>query len=258
MYHLDSKDLHIWLVFIEQVTSKSLLEKYTSLLVDEERTQYKAFKKPEDRLNYLISRAVIKTTLSSYLGILPLEVIIYRDSNGKPQIQSKGPQEINLSFNLTHTEGLIALAVSKSRHVGIDAECVTRSIEFMDIAKDNFSQNEYRSLELLPVQNQQYRFYKLWTLKESYLKARGEGLSIPLAYTSFGFSKDGCIQCNFDGKLNDNPSAWQFRLFSPTDKHIVAASVLSYEDYLSVHIRGTVPLERKESILNFELLSNHI
>src|SRR6185436_18685723 len=94
--------------------------------------------------------------------------------------------EPRLHFNLTNTRGLVACAVSVAHaEVGVDAEALDRSGETVAIADRYFSTEEVRALRALPESAQRQRFFAYWTLKESYIKARGLGLRLPLDQFSF-------------------------------------------------------------------------
>ncbi|HEV7217131.1 MAG TPA: 4'-phosphopantetheinyl transferase superfamily protein, partial [Chloroflexota bacterium] len=85
-----------------------------------------------------------------------------------------------LRFNLSHTDGLALLAVTRERELGIDVERVRKGIAREGIAERFFTTTEVADLRALPADSQDDAFFACWTRKEAYVKARGEGLSIPL------------------------------------------------------------------------------
>jgi 4'-phosphopantetheinyl transferase len=71
-------------------------------------------------------------------------------------------------------------AVARGREVGIDLEFIRRDLEVEQIAERFFSRRETATLRALPTDLRKYAFFLCWTRKEAYIKARGEGLSLPL------------------------------------------------------------------------------
>lgn len=119
----------------------------------------------------------MRTLLSSYIGASPASVSFSANAYGKPQIRSDMPAE-RVHFNLTHSAGVAAFAVSRSYELGIDIECM-RPID-PEIAKDHFSPCELAALQSLPPQQWLQGFYRCWTSKEALLKGEGLGLNLPL------------------------------------------------------------------------------
>jgi 4'-phosphopantetheinyl transferase len=97
---------------------------------------------------------------------------------GKPALVS-GPQQ-PLKFNVSHSGELALYAIAWRRELGVDIEQIRTDIEFEQIAKRFFSQNEYSTLHALPSTLKAIGFFNCWTRKEAYIKARGEGLALPL------------------------------------------------------------------------------
>ena len=79
-----------------------------------------------------------------------------------------------LHFNLAHTHGLVVLAAGRVAGVGVDVEALGKRVR-LEVAERYFSAAEVAELSALPVDARAARFLRLWTLKESYLKATGQG-----------------------------------------------------------------------------------
>ncbi len=135
-----------------------------------------------------------------------------------------------LYFNLSHTKGLVGVAVSTGP-VGLDVECLDREINPIEIADDILTAAEVRSLLALNPVEMRQRFFRLWTLKESYLKAIGAGFCVEPRSFSFEFNED---HLTFHPPAND-ATAWNFHsdLFGST--HCVAACYASCEDSVQIH-----------------------
>ncbi len=145
---------------------------------------------------------------------------------GRPEIS--GPRGgFGLRFNLSGTRGLVACAVTAGLDAGIDVEDhgAARGRAYGALADRFFSPREARALRALEPSRRPARFLEYWTLKESYIKARGRGLSIPLDRFSFYLDEGPRIRVSFDASLEDDPSRWQFSLLRPTATHLLALGV---------------------------------
>ncbi len=95
---------------------------------------------------------------------------------GKPALASGG----DLEFNLSHSGSLALCALAWKRPVGVDVEAHRDDVETLEIAELFFSEREIETLRELPEAARRHAFFLCWTRKEAYVKARGEGLSVPL------------------------------------------------------------------------------
>jgi 4'-phosphopantetheinyl transferase len=127
-----------------------------------------------------------------------------------------------LRFNLSHTPGLVACAVTLTRDIGLDVEASDRNLPDIDSIIAHFAEIERQYLSIIDPVQRQKTFYKFWTLKEAYLKAIGKGLALPL--NTFGFILDG-YNIRFTTATGEQPAHWQFRLFRPTEQHQLAVAV---------------------------------
>lgn len=239
---LADSEAHVWYVFPETATRPELLLAYRELLAAEERAQQQRFRLPETRQHYLVAHALVRTTLSRYVDVDPRRWVFARNRYGRPEIAAPRLR-VPLRFNLSHTDGLIACAVVQGLDVGIDVENHERRHDALEIADQFFSPAEVTALHALPAEAQRRRFFEYWTLKESYIKARGMGLSLALNRFSFDVRDGEPIRISFDPCLADDPAAWQFALWRPTSRHVMALSVRrGPSPDLHIDVRPTVPL----------------
>ncbi|WP_437979856.1 4'-phosphopantetheinyl transferase family protein [Sorangium sp. So ce117] len=233
---------HLWYVFCDSARDEALLEAYHRLMAPDEAAQQARFLFAENRHEYLLTRALVRTVLSKYANVAPEAWSFVRNEFGRPQIA--GPPGVPpIRFNLSNTRGLIACLVALDRDVGVDVEDTERASSAVDIADRFFSPGEVRALRALPPERQRARFFEYWTLKESYIKARGMGLAIPLDQFSFHLDDGPAIGISFDPRLGDDRSAWQFALYQPSARHTMAAAIRSGGGpALSIELRETVPL----------------
>jgi 4'-phosphopantetheinyl transferase len=217
-----SAEIHVWLTFCEAISEEHLLVAYRELLNAAEKEEESRFYSPRDRHRYLVTRALVRTVLSRYASVDPKDWVFSRDAYGRPHILNPQAADARLSFNVSHAQGLIVLGVAKGRSLGVDVENFAKCNVSIDIANHYFAPQEVTALHEVPRHQQQYRFFEYWTLKESYIKARRMGCSIPLDRFSFHFSDDHAVDLVINQESGDDSSRWQFWQFRPTSEHLLA------------------------------------
>lgn len=223
LLELNENTGHLWLVKSENVYSRRLLGSYQQLLDSSELKKFKKFRFPEDRKLYLISHALLRTTLSKYANVEPQDWRFGKGLYGKPEVI--GPIPSPVGFNLSHTAGLAVCATSgAATEIGVDIENNIRKSNIKEMRNYCLTALEIGALKKLNLQQQRNRFFDLWTLKEAYMKARGVGLGLGLLNLSFDLSKDS-IRVNFGENMDDIIEAWRFILLKPTANHHCAVAV---------------------------------
>lgn len=149
----------------------------TSWLSAAERERADRFAFERDRSRYVCARASLRQVLGACLGVHPARVTLVQGPHGKPALAAAHRP---LGFNLSHSGDRALVAVALGREVGVDLEQIRADIDLLGIARSYFTQGEARELASTPAPEQPAAFFRLWTAKESYLKARGEGLTTPL------------------------------------------------------------------------------
>jgi len=222
--NLPESEAHLWIVRPDEVRDPELIRRYRTLLTGDEQRKCARYRFEKDRHSCLVTRALVRTTLSRYVDVAPDAWRFVTNDYGCPSIDE--PREARgLRFNLSHTKGLIVCLVSWGRDVGVDVEDRTRKGSLLRVADRFFSPFEVRALRSLPPEHQLDRFFLYWTLKESYIKARGKGLAIPLAQFSFDLDAASEPRVRFDPALEDDPERWQFTVLSYGRRHAIASSL---------------------------------
>lgn len=217
---LHAHQVHIWQAALPQLDAQALHDAM-DLLSPPERAQHARFHFEKDRHCYLVTRCMVRTVLSRYVPqIAPRDWVFAPGPYGRPEIANLQPAAQALCFNLSHCDGLVVLAVTAGRAVGIDVENTSRHAP-LEVADHFFSPREAQALRSLPATEQALRFWELWTLKESYIKARGMGVSLPLAQFSIDLGTPGRVAIAFDG-IADDPAAWQLWHYQVGPHHRVA------------------------------------
>lgn len=213
--------VHLWWLRTDRELSSEIVDRCARLLSPEEQERRDRFMFDADRRRYVLSHAMLRQTLSLYASVAPNEWIFETGPHGKPAIAAGQPQ---LSFSLTHTQGLSACAITDGREVGVDAEDISRPAEYLELAERFFSPQEATRIRGLPDDWRAEGFFAVWTLKEAYIKARGLGLALPLADFSFSFP-EGVVTVEFAPHMDDDPAAWHFERLQPTLEHRAALAV---------------------------------
>jgi 4'-phosphopantetheinyl transferase len=188
-----------------------------ALLTAEERAQHLRFIPPRKRHEYLVTRVLVRTILGEALGIPPAEVQFTQNAWGRPELI----QPTTLRFNVTHTEGLIALIISDEHDVGVDTELLSRAPKLLELGPHVFAPKELSDLAALPADQRAHRAVTLWTLKESYIKARGLGLALSLEGFAFRFDP---FRLEVEPALSDDGAGWQFET-TTLGPHLVSTAL---------------------------------
>ena len=204
-----SSAIHLWCSFYSELEDEALLREYRTLLTESERQQELRFHFARDRRRYLVTRALVRTVLSRYADVAPAEWTFAVNDYGRPLIANAAAAARQISFNVSHTDSLIILAVAQKHEIGVDVENTRVRAACIDIADRFFAPAEVSALHALPEARQHDRFFEYWTLKESYIKARSMGLSIPLDHFSFDLLEDD-IGLSIHPDQGDRPERWRF------------------------------------------------
>jgi 4'-phosphopantetheinyl transferase len=245
---ISSNEIHLWLASYDEIADEELHARYRALLNDAERQQEPRFYFVRDRRRYLVTRAMVRTVLSRYIAINPVDWMFSTNAYGRPDIANAAARDARLTFNVSHTHSMIVLGVARSRALGVDVENVRAREVSLDIADRYFAPAEVADLALVPADQQQERFFEYWTFKESYIKARGMGLSLPLGKFSFHYPTERAVDITIDADLAD-AKQWQFWQFRPRAEYLAAICAERVGDQQPVlTVRQTVPMH-SEAVL---------
>jgi len=177
--HLELVDgeIHVWRASLN--LSEALLERLYRTLSPDEQRQAGQFRFREHRDRFVAGHGILRDILARYLEVRPDRVGFGYASHGKPYLEEpRAGQDIR--FNMSHSQMLGLFAITLGREVGIDVEQIREGFANDSIAEQFFAPREIRMLRSLPEHLQAEAFFTCWTRKEAYIKARGEGLSLPL------------------------------------------------------------------------------
>ncbi len=221
-FTLSKREVHVWRASLDvTVTERQQLARALTL---NEWRRAQRFYFPSDRAHFITSRGLLRDILSRYQGVPPEHLHFGHNNFGKPFLVSLTGQD-TLSFNISHSNALLLVAITRCKSVGIDVEHV-RSIEnYKQIAQSTFSSQENAMLLSLPAESRLEAFFTCWTRKEAFIKAIGEGLSYPLDrfVVSLTPGKPAAI-LNLTGRVQKR-SRWSLHALSPGPGYVGALAI---------------------------------
>jgi 4'-phosphopantetheinyl transferase len=236
---LEKGIVDLWYYFYEGIVPE-LASAQWALLTPGEREDYGKFYLERDRLLYLATRALVRTVLSYYSSVSPADWRFATGEHGKPRASAPSI-EPTIHFNVANAEGLVVCAVSVVHEaLGVDVEPIDLKVEAVELSDRCFSTSELAEFRALPASEQKARFFAHWTLKESYVKAKGLGLALPLDQMSFLIEDE--IRVELDPRLADDASSWRFALIDVPPHYLIAISVKTGASALSLRAQQVVPL----------------
>jgi 4'-phosphopantetheinyl transferase len=214
--------VHFWWALVEDLNVQ--IAAAEALITDEELSRSRRFYFERGRREYLATRVLERTVLSRYGFVDPTEWRFRPTPHGRPEIvgPAKAPR---LRHNLSNADGIVACVIATADfEVGVDVEDVSRPAP-LEIADRFFAASEVQALRALLPETQTRRFFDYWTLKESYIKARGLGLTIPLEQFSFALDSSAPVRIAFDPGIADDPAWWEFCQIQPIGSYLAAVAV---------------------------------
>jgi len=173
--------VHIWLSYLN--LHEARLKHLYPLLSVEEKQRSERFKFYKHRKRFIASHGFMRSVLSLYANI-PAEQLAFRlTERGKPELIANKNQ-LDIRFNLSHSNNLALLAIRQSIEVGVDIEFMEKKHQWKKIAQRFFTTAEQKNLFSLAEDQQKTAFFQLWTRKEAHMKVTGQGLHLsPTRFT---------------------------------------------------------------------------
>jgi 4'-phosphopantetheinyl transferase len=247
LIRLPREEIHLWLA-TDEIDGEQA-SGYQKLLSADERQRQQRYHFEKDRVRFLITRALVRAVLSRYEAVDPRDWVFTANAYGCPEIDVLRMGAVDLCFNVSHTAGLIVLGVTRGRALGVDVENLCARMNPIDAAKQVFSATERAALARLPAEQQLDRFFEYWTFKESYIKARRMGVSIPLDRFSIRLEQDGLVDLEIAPELHDDPGRWQFWQIRPGRAHVLALCAERVPNLPSaISIKKMVSMDREEVV----------
>lgn len=219
---MNSHEIFIWHIEPETLKEPAQLSRFFEWLSPEERAQHGRFRFDKHKHTYLVSHALVRSALSLMTQVEPAKLTFKTNAYGKPFIATPIQHE-TLHFNLSHTDGLAAVAISKQTALGIDVENKDRQVLTQSLAEQFFAPEECHAVAQASEHERSTKMLEFWTLKESYIKAVGMGLSIALDSFAFELATPTAPArlIRLDTQA-DELDAWRFWQGQPTENHLMA------------------------------------
>lgn len=158
-----------------------------SLLSEDEKQKAGKFKFQNDRVTSVLARGSLRLLLSKQLDCNAKDITFYYGEYGKPSLIKNNK---TLKFNVSHSKDMIVIALCNNYDIGVDIEYIKRDFDVFDIVENYFSKKEIKTLNSLPKPEQTAAFFRGWTRKEAFIKAKAKGLSFPLDSFSVSIDSD--------------------------------------------------------------------
>lgn len=215
-------DLHVWRASLNSSSAELLY--FQSLLSKDENERAERFYFDRDRDRYIVGRGILRTLLSGYLGIDARRIRIVYGSDGKPMLEDAFNKQ-HLQFNLSNSNDWAIYIFGWHHPVGIDLEQIRAFDSADDFARRFFAEPETALLNTLTDDQKWDAFFKFWTAKESFLKAKGSGLTFPLNQVEIALgSGKGARIASINGD-HRQAADWRLKTFTPIAGYQAAIAV---------------------------------
>ena len=223
---LGRDEVHVWRASLDPPASKA--QTLQSTLATDELERAERYHFQRDRRRFIVARGVLRAILGRYTGMEPLQLRFCYGFRGKPMLAREHGTS-SLRFNVSHSCDLALYAVTRDRKVGIDLERIQPDLTGEELAERFFSPREVAILRALPRDEQPQAFLSCWTRKEAYIKARGDGLALPLDRfdVSFGPGEPAALL----GVKGDPQEAarWSLQELEPGPGYVAALAVEGHD-----------------------------
>lgn len=204
---LRDDEIHVWCVGLDEAADAAAL---AACLSAGERERAGGLPSSAHRRRFVAARATLRQLLGCYLGEEPGAVVFAHGAHGKPFLPQGG-----LHFNVSHTQGLVLYAIASAREVGVDVEWMRPQVAHERIAARFFAPEEQEMLAQVPAEERRVAFYHIWTRKEAYLKACGDGLAAGLGTFAVSLEAEALLR-------SDEGRRWKLVAWEPAAGYVAA------------------------------------
>ena len=204
--------------------SDEVIGKLCLSIDSEKRGKVEKLVNKKDKIRTLIGEILIRTEIVKEIGIRNEYIKFGKNQYGKPYVKGHP----NFNFNISHSGDFVLCAID-DKPIGIDVEEV-KAFEYQDIAKSFFTTSEFNYIIKKDSESHLSKFYKIWTLKESYVKCCGQGLSIPLKSFSVHIDKYENVKVITNNEYKENT----LKIFDIDEGYKIAVCSLNKEISASI------------------------
>ncbi len=224
-----TEDVHVWSALLD--VQEDLLQVLLQTLDAGERLRADRFYFEMDRTRFIASHGLLRTILGSYMNVAPGKVQFSYNSQGKPYLEETF-QGKKLQFNMSHSHEIALFAVAFNRQVGVDLEHIYLFAETDSLADLVLSQREKAAWRKYPANHRLETLFRYWTCKEAFVKATGEGLSLPLEKIHISLKPDQTKLMSINRSLRE-ASRWSLQELYPVPDFAAAIVVEGFGYHLN-------------------------
>jgi 4'-phosphopantetheinyl transferase len=207
-------EVHVWTIDLD--AEPAAITALLGSLSGEERARAARLRTTELRLRFVVAHGALRAILSRYLETPAASIRLETTSAGKPFVCDS-----HIGFNLSHSDGVALCAVTLDAQIGVDVERIRPVPDADAIVRRYFAAGEARAYTVMPPPDRTPAFFSIWTRKEAFVKAIGDGLQCPLD----SFEVDGTPSAAEPGiTIDPTRGAWYLRAFAPAPGYIAAVA----------------------------------
>ncbi|GFE68451.1 4'-phosphopantetheinyl transferase superfamily protein [Chroococcus sp. FPU101] len=203
-------------------------------LSDDEKERAIRFRFAEHRRRFIAARGGLREILGDYLNLAPQDVKFEYNAKGKPLLCSSLNRE--LQFNVSHSQDLALYGVAQSQKIGVDLEYVRTVKDLEHIAERFFCPSEAAILKTLSSPEREKAFFGIWTAKEAYLKATGEGIAGGLDQVEVSIAATQVQGLKSIFRDEQVVNQWRLWSFFPTPDYVATIAVEDVDRALSKNL----------------------
>jgi 4'-phosphopantetheinyl transferase len=215
-------EVHVWVALVSEV--RQATPRMARLLSKQEQETAARFVRPVDRERFIVAHGILRSLLGNYLAVAPESVEFATNAFGKPDLVQAGVSSA-LKFNLAHSGNVVLYALTVQRQVGVDVEEIRADIDAMEIAESQFAAEEIEELQRMDKVGRLSSFFRCWTRKEAYVKARGEGLSLALNKFAVPIVDTSSLQLSWAEGNSEPSKIWTLFNLDPSPGYAAAAVI---------------------------------
>jgi 4'-phosphopantetheinyl transferase len=195
--------VHLWRASLSAEPDER--QRLWQTLASDEQARAERFLFAEHRERFTVARGMLREVLARYLGLRPGEVRFRYGPHGRPELLGATSP---LRFNLSHSGDAALLAICTAHDIGVDIEQVRPDFASLEVARRFFSRLEVQALQALDEEVRCDAFFRCWTRKEAYIKARGEGLFMALDSFDVSLEPGAPAELLATRRDDDDPALW--------------------------------------------------
>jgi 4'-phosphopantetheinyl transferase len=230
---LGDRDTHVWCAHVSQFLQSG--SQCLAVLNEEERERAHRFHFERDRQSYIVSHAMLRFVLGHYLNHRPSELAFQTTHRGKPYLSHGPVSGRQLTFNLSHSQGITLLAVTWDADIGVDVEKLRTMSDAQGVADRFFSQRESAQLAVLDPEELKLGFFNAWTRKEAILKGLGRGITDGLDKVEVTFKPEDSVRLIGLDSAWGNSDDWTLINLDPCAGYCAALAIKASEANLSCY-----------------------